>query len=221
MKAKILVIEDEAAINDMICMGLEATGYETEAFFDGALASEALIKNHDYGCAVVDIMLPGKDGFALLLELQSYDVPVIFLTARGDLPSKVKGLAGGAQDYMVKPFEMIELILRIENILKRRQMHETVICIKDVVIEPEKRLVTKAGREVYLKPLEFDCLMVLIRNKNKALTRKQLLGALWGMEFEGETRTVDAHIGRIRKKLEFWDVIKTIPRIGYRLEAED
>ncbi|MCI8527427.1 MAG: winged helix-turn-helix transcriptional regulator, partial [Oscillospiraceae bacterium] len=98
---------------------------------------------------------------------------------------------------------------------------ETVICIKDVVIEPEKRLVTKAGREVYLKPLEFDCLMVLIRSKNKALTRKQLLGALWGMEFEGETRTVDAHIGRIRKKLEFWDVIKTIPRIGYRLEAED
>lgn len=119
---------------------------------------------------------------------------------------------------MVKPFEMLELLVRIDKILKRRGALQAEVAIGDVVIDRERRVVTKAGQEVPLKPMEFDCLMMLVRNRNKALTRSQLLGALWGMEFEGETRTVDAHISRIRRKLGFEDVIKTIPRIGYRLE---
>ena len=218
MDAKILVIEDEEAINDCICMSLRATGYEVSSFLDGDEASASLEDRHDYDCAVVDIMLPGKDGFALLPELGDYDIPVIFLTARGELQDKVKGLTGGAEDYMVKPFEMLELLVRIDKILKRRGTLQAEIAIGDVVIDRERRVVTKAGQEVPLKPMEFDCLMMLVRNRNKALTRSQLLGALWGMEFEGETRTVDAHISRIRRKLGFEDVIKTIPRIGYRLE---
>lgn len=221
MSIKILVIEDEEAINDVISMSLRATGYEVISFLDGDDASASLEKEHDYDCAVVDIMLPGKDGFALLPELQKYEIPVIFLTAKGELQDKVKGLTGGAEDYMVKPFEMLELLIRIDKILKRRGSFQEKISIYDVVIDREKRVVTKGGQEVYLKPMEFDCLMMLARNKNRALTRSQLLGALWGMEFEGETRTVDAHIGRIRKKLGFEDVIKTIPRIGYRLEVEE
>lgn len=221
MSIRILVIEDEAAINDVICMSLETTGYKVDSFLNGDEASTALAKYHDYGCAVVDIMLPGKNGFALLTELQNYGVPVIFLTAKGELSSKVKGLTNGAEDYMVKPFEMLELLVRIDKILKRYAVLEPMIQIRDVVIAPEKRTVTKGGQEVYLKPMEFDCLMMLVRNRNKALTRKQLLGALWGVEFEGETRTVDAHVGRIRKKLGFEDVIKTIPRIGYRLEVDE
>lgn len=221
MSIKILVIEDEEAINDVISMSLRATGYEVISFLDGDDASVSLEKGHDYDCAVVDIMLPGKDGFALLPELQKYEIPVIFLTAKGELQDKVKGLTGGAEDYMVKPFEMLELLIRIDKILKRRGSFQEKISIYDVVIDREKRVVTKGGQEVYLKPMEFDCLMMLARNKNRALTRSQLLGALWGMEFEGETRTVDAHIGRIRKKLGFEDVIKTIPRIGYRLEVEE
>ena len=112
-------------------------------------------------------------------------------------------------------------MIRIDKILKRRGSFQEKIIIYDVVIDREKRVVTKGGQEVYLKPMEFDCLMMLVRNKNRALTRSQLLGALWGMEFEGETRTVDAHISRIRKKLGFEDVIKTLPRIGYRLEVEE
>lgn len=218
MDAKILVIEDEEAINDCICMSLRATGYEVSSFLDGDEASASLENRHDYDCAVVDIMLPGKDGFELLPELGSYDIPVIFLTARGELQDKVRGLTGGAEDYMVKPFEMLELLVRIDKILKRRGTLQAEIAIGDVVIDRERRVVTKAGQEVPLKPMEFDCLMMLVRNRNKALTRSQLLGALWGMEFEGETRTVDAHISRIRRKLGFEDVIKTIPRIGYRLE---
>lgn len=218
MDAKILVIEDEEAINDCICMSLRATGYEVSSFLNGDEASASLEIRHNYDCAVVDVMLPGKDGFELLPELGSYGIPVIFLTARGELQDKVRGLTGGAEDYMVKPFEMLELLVRIDKILKRRGALQAEIAIGDVVIDRERRVVTKAGQEVPLKPMEFDCLMMLVRNRNKALTRSQLLGALWGMEFEGETRTVDAHISRIRRKLGFEDVIKTIPRIGYRLE---
>lgn len=221
MKIKILVIEDEEAINDVISISLKAAGYDTVSFLDGDDASASLENSHDYGCAVVDVMLPRKDGFDLLPELQKYEIPVIFLTAKGELQDKVKGLTGGAEDYMVKPFEMLELLIRIDKILKRRGSFQEKITIHDVVIDREKRVVTRGGQEIYLKPMEFDCLMMLARNKNRVLTRSQLLGALWGMEFEGETRTVDAHIGRIRKKLGFENVIKTIPRIGYRLEAEE
>lgn len=221
MGRRILVIEDDEAILSLICTSLEATGYEVDSFWDGDEASRSLMKNHDYGLAVVDIMLPGKDGFSLLPELRRYGVPVIFLTARGELSDKVRGLTGGAEDYMVKPFEMLELLVRIDKILKRFQPNEPEISIKDVVIDPGKRTVTKKGQEIILKPMEFDCLMMLVRNRNKALTRRQLLEVLWGMDFDGETRTVDAHISRIRKKLEFQDVIVTIPRIGYRLEVDE
>ena len=133
----------------------------------------------------------------------------------------MKGLTGGAEDYMVKPFEMLELLVRIDKVLKRFQPDEPEIHIKGVVIDPGRRMVTKNGQEIILKPMEFDCLMMLVHNRNKALTRKQLLTVLWGMEFDGETRTVDAHISRIRKKLGFQDVIRTIPRIGYRLEVDE
>lgn len=221
MGRRILVIEDDEAILSLICTSLEATGYEVDSFWDGDEASRSLMKNHDYGLAVVDIMLPGKDGFSLLPEFRRYGVPVIFLTARGELSDKVRGLTGGAEDYMVKPFEMLELLVRIDKILKRFQPQEPQIVIKDVVIDPGKRTVTKKGQEIILKPMEFDCLMMLVRNRNKALTRRQLLEVLWGMDFDGETRTVDAHISRIRKKLEFQDVIVTIPRIGYRLEVDE
>ena len=221
MNTQILVIEDEAAINDLICMNLEVAGYEVASFEDGGEAAASLPSHHGYGCAVVDIMLPGMDGFALLEELKRYGVPVIFLTAKSDLQSKVKGLTSGAEDYIVKPFEMLELMVRIDKVLQRCGGAGQEIHIADVVIDPEKRTVTKAGEAVYLKPMEFDCLMMFVRNKNKALTRRQLLASLWGIEFEGETRTVDAHVGRIRKKLGFQDVIRTIPRIGYRLEVDE
>ena len=146
-------------------------------------------------------------------------IPVIFLTARGDLPSKVKGLTDGAEDYMVKPFEMLELLVRVEKVLRRFQKkEEDCHRIRDVEIFPKERIVRKAGTVIPFKPMEFDCLMLLVKYKNIALGREQLLRMLWGVEFEGETRTIDVHIGRIRKKLGFQDVIKTVPRIGYRLE---
>lgn len=221
MKIKILVIEDEMAINDLITMNLEVAGYEVTSYLDGGEADEGLSRDHSFDLALVDIMLPGKDGFTLLPELNHYGIPVIFLTAKADLQSKVKGLTEGAEDYIVKPFEMLELLVRVEKVLERHRIQREVIRIRDVEINPERRTVTKAGEEVYLKPMEYDCLMMFVRHKNKALTRDQLLSALWGIDFEGETRTVDAHVGRIRKKLGFQDVIRTIPRIGYRLEVDE
>ncbi|MDD2959206.1 MAG: response regulator transcription factor [Lachnospiraceae bacterium] len=221
MNRNILVIEDEPAINDLICMNLEVAGYMVTPFLDGEKASAGLARHHEYDCALVDIMLPGKDGFALLPELKNFNIPVIFLTAKADVGSKVKGLKDGAEDYIVKPFEMLELLVRLEKVLERHMTQAEVIQIGDVKIDPQQRKVMKNGTEVYLKPMEYDCLMMFVRYQNKALTREQLLAGLWGQEFEGETRTVDAHVGRIRKKLDWQDVIKTIPKIGYRLEVEE
>lgn len=220
MKGKILVIEDEQAINDLICMNLEAAGYGTDAYMDGTQVENALRGGLSGDLALLDVMLPGKDGFALLPLFREVGIPVIFLTARGDLTSKVRGLKEGAEDYLVKPFEMLELLVRIEKVLKRRGFQEdTCIVVRDVRIYPLQRRVTRGEKEVLLKPMEFDCLMMFVKYKNVAITREQLLRELWGVDFTGETRTIDVHVGRLRKKLDFYDVIRTVPRIGYRMEV--
>ena len=215
-----MVIEDETAINDLICLNLEIAGYEPSAFFDGAEFSRHLAENDNYDLALLDIMLPGKDGFALLEELKEHGIPVIYLTAKGDLPSKVKGLRSGAEDYIVKPFEMLELLVRIDKVLCRaRKDSEEEIRIKDVVINEQRRTVMKNGKEIALQPMEFNCLLTFWKYRNRVLTREQMLNILWGVDFEGESRTVDVHVGNLRKKLEFGDVIKTVPRVGYRMEV--
>lgn len=218
MRAKILVIEDTEHINKLVCINLETVGYQTVPFYDGEAVSAHLKENADYDLAILDVMLPGKDGFALLPELRAHDIPVIFLTAKSDLPSKIKGLKDGAEDYLVKPFEMLELLVRVEKVLARYQKEESVLRVRDVEIYPQERIVRKAGVEIPFKPMEFDCLLLLVKYKNVAITREELLNTLWGVEFDGETRTIDVHVARIRKKLDFADVIKTVPRIGYRLE---
>lgn len=215
MRARILVIEDELAISDLICMNLEAAGYESAAFYNGNEAADVLERDASYDLALLDVMLPGRDGFSLLPFLREKQIPEIFLTAKGDVASKVKGLKSGAEDYIVKPFEMLELLVRIEKILERSgKRKEECIRIRDVCIYPGRRLVTRGGTEVALKPMEFDCLLMFVRYKNIALTREQLLAGLWGVEFDGETRTVDVHVGRIRKKLDFWGFFRRSRRIG-------
>ncbi|MCD8075164.1 MAG: response regulator transcription factor [Lachnospiraceae bacterium] len=222
MKEKILVIEDSAAINELICINLETAGYEPLPFWDGDAVSAWLHdeKRRWIDLALLDVMLPGKDGFALLPMLRALEIPVIFLTAKGDLNSKIHGLKDGAEDYIVKPFEMLELLVRVEKVLARYRKEAEVFVVRDVEIFPEERRVTKAGREIPLKPMEFDCLLQLVKYKNIALGREQLINALWGVDFDGETRTIDVHIARLRKKLDFQDVIQTVPRIGYRLNSQ-
>ena len=184
------------------------------------MASESLVKNHDYGLAVVDIMLPGKDGFALLPELKSYGVPVIFLTARGELSDKVKGLTGGAEDYMVKPFEMLELLARVEAVLRRTRKSGTDFVFYGVRIDFESRTIEKDGQETVCTPREYELLETLVKNRNIALSRERLLDLVWGYDYEGDIRTVDVHIQKLRKKLGLEDCIKTVYKLGYRLEIK-
>jgi DNA-binding response OmpR family regulator len=220
MKEKILIIEDDEAINNLLTMNFQTIGYETESIFEGNLLAEHLASRQDYDLAILDIMLPGQDGFSLIPLLNAAQIPVICLTAKDDLQSKIQGLKSGAEDYLVKPFEMLELLVRIEKILKRHGKSEAIV-LGDVHILIKERKVMRDNQEIYLKPMEFDCLKLLAQNKNVALTREEILKNLWGSNFEGETRTVDVHIARIRKKMNWHDVIHTIPRIGYRLEEPD
>lgn len=198
----------------------ESRGHETVAIRDGLEAAEYLqeCRENVVALALVDVMLPGKDGFALMEDFQKAKIPVIYLTAKDDVISKVHGLKSGAEDYIVKPFEVLELLVRIEKVLKRTGRSRQKIQIRDVVINLEEHSVTKAGKKVALKPLEYELLVTLASSKNVAFSREELLNQIWGCEYMGETRTVDVHIGQLRKKLEFHDVIRTISKTGYRLE---
>lgn len=217
--SKILVIEDEIAINKMLCLNLGITGYETISFYDGKQALDWLNSGARADLALVDVMLPKIDGFALLEPLKEHHIPCIFLTAKGDLESKLKGLTGGAEDYIVKPFEILEVLVRIEKVLKRYGREDTVIQLADVQIDTKKRSVKKDEHPINLTPIEFDLLVALARNRNLAMGREKLLAEIWGIDFEGETRTVDVHVASLRKKTGLR--IVSIPKIGYRLEVEE
>lgn len=215
---RVLIVEDEISIAKMIAMNLKVAGYETKMFHDGREAAEALEEERAYDIALLDVMLPGMDGFALFEIVRSYEIPVIFLTAKDDINSKIQGLQGGAEDYIVKPFDMLELMVRMEKVLERTKKLGDVIRILDIEINFLEHSVRKNGEEVLLKPMEFDLLCVLARNKNIAISREELLRRVWGMDYLGETRTVDVHIGQLRKKLSLNDNIKTVSKMGYRLE---
>ena len=231
MKNKILVIEDDRAISELLCMNLEAAGYETVAAYDGEEAQRLLLWQEDADLAVVDIMLPGKDGFALMEDFKKKELPVLYLTAKDDVASKVKGLKLGAEDYMVKPFEMPEYPTafvqerfeqinssRIEKVLERTGRAKKVLTVRNILVDMQSHQVYKDGLPVSLKPMEYDLFVLLLQNKNIALGREELLKRVWGENYLGESRTVDVHIGQLRKKLELYDEIRTIPKLGYRLE---
>lgn len=218
MGKRILVLEDEEAIANMIAMNLRIAGLEPVIFHDGLEAERSLSVSHAYDLAILDVMVPGRSGFEVLESLKPYGIPAIFLTAKDDLNSKLAGLTGGAEDYMVKPFEVLELLARVDKVLARSGRGERVIRVLDLEINQEEHRVLKGGREIPLKPMEFDLLVVLAKNKNRAVSREDLIGLVWGSNYVGETRTVDVHIGQLRKKLGLHQAIRTIPKLGYRLE---
>lgn len=217
-KNRILIVEDEEAIAKMISMNLKVSNYDTKIFYDGEEAAQSLLEDSKYDLALLDVMLPGKDGFELLEIMKVYKIPVIFLTAKDDVASKIQGLKGGAEDYIVKPFEILELLVRVEKVLERANKLEGTLIIGDVEINLKEHVVYKDRQEIVLKPMEFQLLAVLAKNKNIAISRENLLKMVWGTEYFGETRTVDVHIGQLRKKLDLGDKIKTVSKLGYRLE---
>ena len=218
MNNKILVIEDDRAISELLCMNLNAAGYETAAAYDGEEARRLLLWHEDASLALVDIMLPKRDGFELMEDFRKKHLPVIYLTAKDDVVSKVRGLRLGAEDYMVKPFEMLELLVRIEKVLERTGRARRMLEIRDIQVDLVRHQVTKNEVIVNLKPMEYDLFVLLLQNRNIALGREEILRRVWGDEFLGESRTVDVHIGQLRKKLDLYEEIRTIPKLGYRLE---
>lgn len=218
VKNRILVVEDDRAIADGIAVNLQYSGYDYMVFGDGQKAADSLVEDHAYDIALLDIMLPGIDGFALLEHMKRYNIPVIYITAKDDTASEIRGLRDGAEDYIVKPFDMLALLVRIEKVLERTGKLGKVLRINDITIDIENHVVKRADEEVLLTPLEFEVLSMLVKYKNRTIPRERLLDEIWGIDFFGGTRTVDVHIANIRRKLDMGDMIKTIPKYGYRLE---
>ncbi|CAG7637981.1 Transcriptional regulatory protein SrrA [Paenibacillus solanacearum] len=215
--AHMLIVEDEPSINDLIAMNLELVGHTSEQAYDGNQAL-ACLTNNTYALIILDVMLPGLDGFALM-EHVGQETPVIFLTAMGNLSDRVKGLKLGADDYIVKPFEAVELLARIDAVLRRTQRTSPLFSLDDTVVNLDSRVVTVDGQVMEMTLREFELLETLIKNKNIALSREKLLHLVWGYDYIGETRTVDVHIQKLRKKLNWENRIKTVYKLGYRLEV--
>ncbi len=217
---KILIVEDEEAISSLIEMSLVRAGYRCETADDGLVAADKIEQNV-YDLVLLDVMLPGLDGYELMDYLRPTGTPVIFITAKGSLGDRVKGLRLGADDYIVKPFEVPELIARVESVLRRTGRGGQTLHAWDVELDTVARTVTKNGVPVALTPREFDLLELLIRNRGMALYRETLFERVWGGEPENDTRTLDLHINRLRKKLGWQTRITTVYKIGYKLERED
>ena len=218
MNNRILIVEDDRSISDAVSLNLQFVGYDYMAFDDGAKAAAYLNEDHAFDIALLDIMLPGIDGFELVAYMEKYGIPVIYMTAKTDSASEIKGLRDGAEDYIVKPFDMLTLMVRIEKVLKRTGRLNTVYRVQDIEVNSETRAVTKCGKAIELQPLEFDVLLMLLKNKNLTVSREQLLSEIWGYDYIGETRVVDVKISSLRKKLDLGSEIKAIPKLGYRLE---
>jgi len=218
--AKILIVEDDGNIAKMTAAAVSIAGHQYDVCADGKEAVEIILSGH-YDVILLDVMLPGMDGFEILQKIQSKGTPVIFLTALQDVADKVNGLRLGAEDYMVKPFEAVELLARIEVVLRRFHKSRNILNFENISVDLEKHTVTKADIPISLTPKEFDVLVLFLQNIDIALTRERLLASVWGYLYQGESRTVDIHVQQVRKKTGLQHCLITIPKLGYRLESRE
>lgn len=214
---RILIIEDDAVIAHLMESTLRREQYNTIWAADGVQGADLFETGH-FDLILLDLMLPGISGFELLEYFVPSKVPVIIISAMGQVENRIKGLKMGADDFLVKPFQIGELLARVESVLRRTGKKETTFSCEEVTVDCDSRVVLKNGQEVELTAKEFDLLTVLIRNRNVALSRCFLYESVWQEEYTGETRTLDNHIQRLRKKLGWNDKIQTVFRIGYRLK---
>lgn len=226
-KAKILIIEDDAPIADLLSYGLSLEGYQTRIASNGADGIQA-IQSFQPDLLLLDWMLPDQSGLDICKKVTAdYNIPIFMITAKSDITDKVLGLEFGADDYITKPFDLREVIARIRTILRRleqsnykdqNESHTEVIRIHHIEIRPDERLVSKNNQSMELTPKEYDLLMTLVKNPGRTFSRSDLLDVVWGYHFSGDTRTVDTHIQRLRKKLDMTDEIVTVFGIGYKLK---
>lgn len=216
---KLLIVEDERMIADFIGCGLAEANFEYDCAYDGLSAADMIDQNR-YDLILLDVMLPGVDGFELMRYIAPLGIPVIFLTAKAGVYDRVAGLRLGADDYIVKPFEMIELLARIDTVLKRYGKGSVELSLGDVSVNTRTRVVTRNGAAIALRAREYDLAVFLLRNRDLPLFRETIYERVWGGEFTGDTRTVDIHIRRLRQKLGWEDRLVTINRVGYKLNSK-
>ena len=215
---KILIAEDDPNIAKLVEATVAIGGYEGVVCANGTEAFEKM-EHGNFDLVLLDVMLPGMSGFEIMQKRTNTQVPVIFITAKQELTDKVRGPRLGAEDYIVKPFEAMELLARIEVILRRVKRTENVYQYGDISVNVEEHTCKYAGKDIYLTPKEFEVLVFFIQHKDVAISRDRLLAAVWGFEYEGESRTIDIHIQQLRKKLNLREKLVTIPKLGYRLES--
>lgn len=213
---KILVVEDERPISDLIKINLTDSGYDVSCAYDGLTAAN-ILETKSFDLILLDIMLPKIDGYELFNYIRPLKIPVIFITAKSSLDDRVKGLMNGAEDYIVKPFEIVELLARINVVLRRYNKTDTLLTYHDINIDTANKTVTKSGTAIELTPKEFELLVLFIRNINITLFREKIYEYVWESDYYGDTRTLDLHIQRLRKKMKLENNLKTIYKVGYRL----
>ena len=216
---RILVVEDEEAIANLIWMNLKNAGYECVLAHTGNEGANRM-EDGSFDLCILDIMLPGIDGYELLEYANRLQLPVIFLTAKGEVPDKVKGLRLGAEDYMTKPFDILELLARVENVLRRHNKLEQEIDVCGLHVNIPARSVTREGREIPLTMKEFDLLLLFLRNPDVALYREMIYEQVWESNYMGDSRTVDLHVQRLRKKTGLEQEIEAVYKVGYRFRRQ-
>ena len=215
---KILIVDDEKPICDLIDLNLSAAGYHCTSVQDGMKAIE-LIDAEAFDLILLDIMLPGADGYAVMDYVRPLKIPVIFITAKHEVKDRVKGLKLGADDYLVKPFDVVELVARVEAVLRRYNKTERILELGEVTIDVEARRVLRKGNPVVLTNKEFGLLMLFVENRNVALFRETLYEKVWEGEYFADSRTLDLHVQRLRKKLGWEQNLVAVYKVGYRLEV--
>ena len=214
---KILIVDDEKPICDLIDMNLSAAGYSCVAVQDGLAAIDA-IEQGAFDLVLLDIMLPGADGYDVMEYIKPYKVPVIFISAKHEVKDRVKGLKLGADDYLIKPFDVTELLARVEAVLRRYNKADKKLTVGEIEIDTEARRVTRSGSPVPLTSKEFDLLMLFAENRNVALFRENLYEKVWDDEYYANSRTLDLHVQRLRRKLGWEKNLVAVYKVGYRLE---
>jgi DNA-binding response OmpR family regulator len=215
---KILIVEDEAAIANLVRMNLRNAGYDCTVAYSGTEGADRL-SEQNFDLCILDIMLPGIDGYELLEYAKGLDIPVIFLTAKGETLDKVKGLREGAEDYITKPFEILELLARVENVLRRYHKAAQEFDTCGLHINIPSRTVTRDGKTIDLTYKEFDLLLLFVRNRGVALYREMIYEQVWDSPYMGASRTVDLHVQRLRKKAGLEHEIEAVYKVGYRFRG--
>lgn len=215
---KILIVEDEKPISNLIKLSLTKAGYHCTCLYDGISAAD-LLETERFDLILLDIMLPGADGFELMEYIRPLEIPVIFITAKKSVEDRVKGLKMGADDYLVKPFEIIELLARVETVLRRYHKIDSKMEIGGISIDLRSMIVRRGEEEIPLTRKEYDLLLLFARNPGIALYRETIYERVWGSEYLGDSRTVDLHVQRLRKKVGWEEKLRAVYKVGYRLEV--